>query len=245
MKFINFVLAVLASLCLWSTCAQAGRIKRRSMLSYFIDYTEAGAGYPLPIQTSNVGGVLGASGVPGGYLESFVYTRQIYDSPLMSARNNIGSATYNVVLDYKDDTASGLTDICFRGTYSSIAEFETSDGGRVTATLGGTIEYLCPAGAPGTDDFVTYISNVGLPQAKSPVLAATNVVNLYPYGSTIATQKWNNVAIWDRQSPVTGNCVPDGIGGFNDGCATEYALDFRGPATQSRQPPTGFPGEGV
>lgn len=244
MKFINFVLATFASLCLWSTCSQAARIRRRTPVSYFIDYTEAGASYPLPSQTTLGGPNGGQDAIAGGYLEAFVYTREVYDAPLASTRTNIGAATYNVVLDYRDEAATG-TDICFSGTYTSIVDFATSDGGEITVSVSGTIEYLCPLGAPGTDTFVDYVDLVGLPQATSPVLVATNVVNTYPVGSDSMTQKWNGVAIWDRQSPVQGNCDPDGLGGFNDGCGTEYRLDFRRPATLSRPPPTGYPMEGV
>jgi hypothetical protein len=248
MQFIQTILAFLACFCLLAipvTAGNADKIKRGALIPYYIDYTDVTLD---PLQTSD-GNEIFAQGVFGGYLESFIYTREIYNEadPASSTRENIGSATYNIVLDYFDGSATG-TDICWAGTYTSIARFDHGTTGRVEAHFSGTIKYQCPLDSPdnaGTDSFVEYVAGGTLPQAQSPILSGGGVVNLYEDSrGNKRSQKWNNVQVWDRRAEFQGNCdftnfPPTG------GCVTEYALDFRRPAKLSKRAPAGYPEEAV
>lgn len=120
-------------------------------------------------------------------MESFVYTRPVYDQAAdSSVRQAVGSATYNVVLNYVNTTATG-TDPCWKGSYTSVANFPYGNG-RLSASFSGSIEYLCPSGSPsiqGTNSFVQYVtigsqqSPAILPLATSPVLKGGSAVNIY------------------------------------------------------------------
>jgi len=251
MQLIQSILTVLACFSLVTIPGiEANKIKRNSVIPFFVDYSEVSDTLPLPQRTSAA--VLTNDAEVSGFLESFVYTRPIYDQAAgSSVRQAVGSATYNVVLNYVNTNATG-TDPCWKGSYTSLANFPYGNG-RLSASFSGSIEYLCPFGSPaseGTDSFVTYVSAGKaksppiLPLATSPILKGGSAVNIYTgrKGRT-ETQKISNVQVWDRQAEFANNCNFSGVGNFT-GCLTEYVLDTRGSKIVSK-PPKGFPGEGV
>lgn len=249
MQLIQSILTVLACFSLVTIPGiEANKIKRNSLIPFYVDYSEVSATLPLPQSTSNA--TLTNDAQVSGFLEGFVYTRPVYDQAAdSSVRQAVGSATYNVVLNYLNTTATG-TDPCWKGSYTSVASFPYGNG-RLSASFSGSIEYLCPQGSPssqGTNSFVQYVTTGSqqspaiLPLATSPVLKGGYAVNIYTgrKGSS-ETQKISNVQVWDRQAEFANNC---NFGANFTGCLTEYVLDTRGSKIVSK-PPKGFPGEGV
>jgi len=269
MKFIQYILASIAFYCLFAVSIEARRstgnqaqkaknqgtvltslqgknckIKKNSLRSYFIDYSEFDpARYPAP--SGPPAFPVLQDGVPGGYLENFVYTRIVYDSVDPSTRKAIGSATYNTVLDYKNSTAENL-EICFAGTYTSIVQFNNNNTAsnfcQTEVAVSGTVAYRCRT-PPNTDSFTTIaIDQARVPFGKSPVTQASSVVNNYSDKKGLKTQKWTNVGIYDRQglntTTFSDNCNFNRAPGTVS-CTTEYILDFKkGRLTQG--PPKGF-----
>ena len=265
MKLIQYVLASIAFYCLFAVSIEARRqtgtqgtvlsslqgkackIKKNSLRSYFIDYSEFNTTlYPVPEATSLNNPTQNA--VPGGYLEGFIYTRQVYDSVDPATRKLIGSATYNTVLDYRNVNATNL-DICYSGTYTSIVQFyndltslNTPDFCQTEVALSGTIAYRCRT-APGPVPFtVLATSPLTVPFGKSPVVQASSVVNSYSDKKGVKTQKWTNVGIYDRPglntTAFSNNCNFNRPAGTAS-CTTEYILDFK-KGRLTAGPPKGF-----
>lgn len=228
---------------------EANKIKRGSVIPFYVDYSEVSSELPLPQATSTAS--LTNDAEVSGFLEGFVYTRPVYDTGDPTVRQAVGSATYNVVLNYLNTTATG-TDPCWQGSYSSVASFPYGNG-ELYASFSGSIVYQCPSGSPasqGTNSFVQYVTNGAaalpfaiLPQATSPVLKGGYAVNIYTNdrNGVTETQKISNIQVWDRRAEFANNCD---FGVNFTGCLTEYVIDTRRAKFVSK-PPKGFSGEGV